>query len=236
MDRSKAGRAARQPRRWNWRNLLVLAGALGYWISVTGQLGWNMWSALAVEEHEPLQDPDAPSMLPSILSCVCQVFETRRVPSSCSIDLAPYAGLALIAGILSIWWNPKLRLKVEGRGGRFVGLGEYYQVQLIVMVVRCAFWGVLRDPSSSGLPLDLPPTLHLFMIFFTVLVSWSDRVSSINQRANSASVRSGLSTHSALRYPPIGSMDRRHPRAHTKPQNRSVSSTQYKWQTSFFNT
>ncbi|PWY76411.1 hypothetical protein BO94DRAFT_523427 [Aspergillus sclerotioniger CBS 115572] len=169
MDRSKAGRAARQARRWNWRNLLALAGGLGHWISVTGQLGWNVWSALKVEEHEPLQDPDAPSMSPSIVSCVRQVVETRLVPSSCSIDLAPYAGLALIAGILSIWWNPKLRLRVEGRGGRFVGLGEYYQVQLIVMVVRCAFWGVLRDPSSSGLPLDLPPTLHLFMIFFTIL-------------------------------------------------------------------
>ncbi|GLA43415.1 hypothetical protein AnigIFM63309_001149 [Aspergillus niger] len=169
MDRSKAGRAARQARRWNWRNLLVLAGALGYWISVAGQLSWNVWSALTVEESEPLQDPDSPSISPSIVSCVPLLFETRRVPNHCSMDLAPYAGLALIAGILSIWWNPKLRLKVEGRGGRFVKLGEYYQVQLIILVVRCAFWGVLRDPSSSGLPPDLPPTLHLFMIFFTIM-------------------------------------------------------------------
>ncbi|GKZ28769.1 hypothetical protein AbraIFM66950_000124 [Aspergillus brasiliensis] len=169
MDRSKAGRAARQARRWNWRNLLVLAGALGYWISVAGQLSWNVWSALTVEEPDPLQDPDAPSISPSIVSCAPLLFETRRVPNHCAIDLAPYAGLALIAGILSIWWNPKLRFKVEGRGGRFVKLGEYYQVQLIVLVVRCAFWGVLRDPSSSGLPPDLPPTLHLFMVFFTIM-------------------------------------------------------------------
>ncbi|GKZ20651.1 hypothetical protein AbraIFM66951_005379 [Aspergillus brasiliensis] len=169
MDRSKAGRAARQARRWNWRNLLVLAGALGYWISVAGQLSWNVWSALTVEELDPLQDPDAPSISPSIVSCAPLLFETRRVPNHCAIDLAPYAGLALIAGILSIWWNPKLRFKVEGRGGRFVKLGEYYQVQLIVLVVRCAFWGVLRDPSSSGLPPDLPPTLHLFMVFFTIM-------------------------------------------------------------------
>ncbi|THC92597.1 hypothetical protein EYZ11_007927 [Aspergillus tanneri] len=141
MDRSKAGRAARQARKWNWRSLLVFAGAMGYWVSIAGQLSWNLWSALAVDD--PLRDPDE--------------------------NLAPYAGLALVAGILALWYNPKLRLKVEGRGGRFVGLGEYYKVQLIVMVARCAFWAVLRDPSSSGLDPSLPPALHVFMIFFSLL-------------------------------------------------------------------
>ncbi|KAG2418461.1 hypothetical protein HFD88_001562 [Aspergillus terreus] len=167
MDRSKAGRAARQARNWNWRSLLVFAGAIGYWTSIAGQFSWNMWSALDTEDA--LRDPDEAVEPSSIVSCVHQVLETRRVPASCSVDLAPYAGLALVAGILSIWYNPKLRLKVEGRGGRFVGLGEYYKVQLIVMVVRCAFWGVMRDPSSSGLEPTLPPALHIFMVFFTIL-------------------------------------------------------------------
>ncbi|PYH46107.1 uncharacterized protein BP01DRAFT_338427 [Aspergillus saccharolyticus JOP 1030-1] len=169
MDRSKAGRMARNARRWNWRSLLVWAGAMGYWASVAGQLSWDIWSALAVEEVEPLQDPDAPSVFPDVAPCAREIVQTRRIPSYCAMDLAPYAGLALIVGILSLWWNPKLRLKVEGRGGRFAGLGEYYQVQLIVMVVRCAFWAVLRDPSSSGLNANISPTLHLFMFFFTIL-------------------------------------------------------------------
>lgn len=172
MDRSKAGRAARQARNWNWRSLLVFAGAIGYWTSIAGQFSWNMWSALDTEDA--LRDPDDAVKPFPIVSCVHQVLETRRVPASCSVDLAPYAGLALVAGILSIWYNPKLRLKVEGRGGRFVGLGEYYKVQLIVMVVRCAFWGVMRDPSSSGLEPTLPPALHIFMVFFTILVSCHD--------------------------------------------------------------
>ncbi|RAH44363.1 uncharacterized protein BO95DRAFT_392220 [Aspergillus brunneoviolaceus CBS 621.78] len=169
MDRSKAGRMARKARRWNWRSLLVWAGAMGYWASVAGQLSWNIWSALAVEEIEPLQDPDALSNSPHLVECAREIVQTRRIPSSCAMDLAPYAGLALIVGILSLWWNPKLRLKVEGRGGRFVGLSEYYQVQLIVMVVRCVFWAVLREPSSSGLEANIPPTLHLFMLFLTTL-------------------------------------------------------------------
>ncbi|KAK1138753.1 hypothetical protein N8T08_002018 [Aspergillus melleus] len=170
MERSKEGRAARQARNWNWRSLLVFAGAIGSWTSIAGQLSWDLWSALAVADDDSLRDPDAfgqPS--PSIVSCASQALWTRQLPSDCMVDLAPYAGLSLIAGILSLWYNPKLRLKVEGRGGRFVGLGEYYKVQLIVMVVRCVFWGVLRDPSSSGLDPSLPSALHWFMILFTVL-------------------------------------------------------------------
>ncbi|RLM00189.1 hypothetical protein CFD26_108310 [Aspergillus turcosus] len=167
MDRSKAGRAARHARRWNWRNLLVSAGAIGYWGSVASQLAWDTLGALSADHH--LHDMYDDLLSPSIASCARATLQTRQLPSSCWIDLSPYAGLALVVGILSLWWNPKLRLKVEGRGGRFVGLGEYYQVQLIVMVARCVFWAVLKDPSSSGLQPTLPPALHLFMILFTIL-------------------------------------------------------------------
>lgn len=169
MDRSKAGRVARHARNWNWRSILVFAGAIGYWGSVAGQLAWDALGALdAVDDG--LQD-QVYLLSPSWVSYVQQTLQERQLPRHCSADFAPYAGLFLVAGILSLWWNPKLRLKVEGRGGRFAGLGEYYQVQLIVIVVRCVFWAVLKDPSSSGLQPTMPPALHLFMFFFTVLVS-----------------------------------------------------------------
>jgi hypothetical protein len=173
MDRSKAGKAARKARQWNWRSLLVFAGAICYWASIAGQLAWDLTNALPVEKS--LRDSDGFSMSHVVVPRIRQVLQTLHLPSDGPVDLGPYAGLSLVAGIFSLWYNPKLRLKVEGRGGRFLGLGEYYKVQLIVMVVRCAFWAVLRDPSSSGLDATLPPALHLFMFFFTVLVgppSW----------------------------------------------------------------
>ncbi|KAF9882725.1 hypothetical protein FE257_005343 [Aspergillus nanangensis] len=168
MDRSKAGRVARQARNWNWRSLLIFAGAFLHWASIVGQLSWNLWTALGSDD-DALRDPDEHFTPQTTLLCIQNALKTGRVTTSCSADLAPYAGLALVAGIFSLWYNPKLRLKVEGRGGRFAGLGEYYKVQLIVLVVRCAFWAVLRDPSSSGLDPTLPPALHMFMIFFTIL-------------------------------------------------------------------
>ncbi|KAL4956970.1 Ima1 N-terminal domain-containing protein [Aspergillus filifer] len=168
MDRSKAGKAARKARQWNWRSLLVFAGAMCYWASIAGQLAWSMTSALPVE-GPLLDDPEDSLTSPSIASRFNETLRALNLPSHCPVDLVPYAGLSLVAGILSIWWNPKLRLKVEGRGGRFVRLGEYYQVQLIVLVARCAFWAVLRDPSSHGLDATLPPALHTFMVLFTIL-------------------------------------------------------------------
>lgn len=169
MDRSRAGRAASHARKRNWRSWLVFVGAIASWCSVAGQLAWDFMGAL--DAAEPLQDSDDSLRTPSILSCASHALWTRRVPTHCSTDLAPLAGLSLLAGLLSLWWNPKLQFKVEGRPGRFVGLGDYYKVQLIVVVARCAFWAVLRDPSSSGLRETVPPTLHLFMILFTALVS-----------------------------------------------------------------
>jgi hypothetical protein len=166
MDRSKAGKAARRARQWNWRSLLVFVGAICYWASIAGQLAWDLTSALTIDEPD-----DDMAKSHSAASHVQISLRLYRLPRQYLGDAAPYAGFALVAGIFSLWWNPKLRLKVEGRGGRFLGLGEYYKVQLIVMVVRCAFWAVLRDPHSSGLDPTLPPALHSFMILFTILVS-----------------------------------------------------------------
>ena len=109
----------------------------------------------------------------SWLACTVQAVQIRHIPGDCAFDLAPFAGIALIAGFMSIWWNPRLRMKLQGSGGRLVGLSEYYQIQLIVLVARGVFWALLKDPAASGLREDLPPALHMAMGIFTCLVSGS---------------------------------------------------------------
>lgn len=169
MDQTRAGKAARRARNSGWRSLLVFTGALGYWASIIVQLAWNVM--VAMTSISTLDELDTPLDQPSVISCVKHTAQMRRIPGDCARDLAPVAGLALIAGILSIWWNPKLRMKVEGRPGRFARLGEYYQVQLIVLVARCVFWALLKDSSANSISPDLSPVLHMSMFIFTVLVS-----------------------------------------------------------------
>lgn len=178
MDQTRAGKAARRARNGSWRSLLVYAGALGYWASVGGQLAWNTMGALT--SASTLNDLDtSPETSPSLVYCVTQTAQMRRLPGDCSRDLASVAGLALLAGTLSIWWNPKLRLKVEGRAGRFARLGEYYQVQLITLVARCVSWALLKDSSANNISPTLAPVLHMSMVIFTLLVSASSPSNSI---------------------------------------------------------
>lgn len=170
MDQSKASKAARRTRERSWQSVLVYAGALAYWTSVLGQLSWDVTSILTATG--PVEDLSMDSDVPiSFLFCAIQTFEMYRIPQECALDLSSLAGTALVIGILSLWWNPKLRMKIDGRSGRFTGLGEYYQIQLIALVVRCVFWALLKDPSASGLEQNLPPALHMVMLTFTALVS-----------------------------------------------------------------
>lgn len=176
MDQSRANRESRQARNRSWRSLLLLAGALAYWASIAGQIVWNLISVATLYQPSPsfdyLPETERPPMAPnSVISCVNQSIRSQRIPSECSPDLAPTAGLALIAGAFSLWWNPKLRMKIDGMPGKFRGLAEYYQAQLIVMVVRCVFWAVVKDPSASGLEPKLIPAFHALMMVFTILVS-----------------------------------------------------------------
>jgi hypothetical protein len=167
MELSRAVRAARKARNWNWRSLLVFAGAVGYWGSVAGQLSWNLMGAM--KSQEAVSDQREPVSSP-LLSCIRQAIETQRVETHCSSDLVPYAGLALALSIITLWWNPKLRLKVEGRNGRFAGLGEYYKLQMILIVMRFAAWALLRDPTASSIPSSLLPVLHVVVAAFTIVV------------------------------------------------------------------
>lgn len=85
--------------------------------------------------------------------------------------LAPYAGLSLILGAFALWWNPKLRLKVEGHHGRLIGLREYYRIQIVALMVRFMAWAGLQDPAITGLHPHLNPSIHAFVAIFTLIVS-----------------------------------------------------------------
>ncbi|PCH05092.1 Protein of unknown function DUF2349 [Penicillium occitanis (nom. inval.)] len=166
MERSKMSRAAQKARRRNWRSILVVAGALGYWTSVTGQLvsdligTCDLWNNFA-GQYWPLGA--------TYLSFANEVVSYFGYSSQ---DLA---GIALIFGALSIWWNPKIHHKVEGLSGRILGLNQYYECQLIVMVTRFAVWAWLKDTSS--MEPSLPAAVHAVMILFmTVATIFSQRL------------------------------------------------------------
>jgi hypothetical protein len=160
MERSKMSRAAQKARRRNWRSILVVAGALGYWTSVAGQLvsdligTCDLWTNIAGQHWIPVS---------TYFSFVNEIVSYIGYSSQ---DLA---GIALVFGALSIWWNPKIHHKVEGLSGRILGLNQYYECQLIVMVARFAVWAWLKD--TSRMEPSLPAAVHAVMVLFMSVVS-----------------------------------------------------------------
>lgn len=136
-----------------------------------GQIGWNVVGAMTLRGSAWDDDQELPT--PIMKLCVDQGLAQRRLDGYCSAALTPYAGLALLFGILSLWWNPRLRNRVEGRGGRLVGLDEYYKIQIFVLVARFVAWACLQDPSMSGLNPGVLPAVHMFMAVFTVIVGFT---------------------------------------------------------------
>ena len=49
-----------------------------------------------------------------------------------------------LVGLLFVWWNPKWQAKLQGR--RLVGLGSYYALQAILVVIRIGTWVELSSP------------------------------------------------------------------------------------------
>ncbi|KAK2734995.1 hypothetical protein FQN55_002324 [Onygenales sp. PD_40] len=212
MEKSRGGRSNRRGQGFGWRSVLVSVGALSFWASIAGQLAWNLMGAMVMgREAEDVEVDLSFSLVPL---CFDQVLRRQTVLNGCPLVLAPYAGFALFLGILSIWWNPKLRDKAEGRGGRLTGMGEYYKVQIVVLAVRFVAWACLQDPSITGLNPGLAPAIHAFMGAFTIisvlvsrrvirfdtrpLVTWQDNIEPLVP----PKPKESLATQSQLPTPP----------------------------------
>lgn len=161
MERSKTSRANKSARNRNWRHIVDVLGFLVYWASVFGQVLSDLMGTVEAGDIIIKLFP-SPSLVPLM-------YHASGVLSWIEYSSQDIAAVALIAGVLSIWWNPRLHYKVEGIHGRFLGLNQYYQCQLIVIAVRFGIWALLQDPSR--LTPSLPPTLHTAMSVFTCLVS-----------------------------------------------------------------
>ncbi|EAS33008.3 uncharacterized protein CIMG_04032 [Coccidioides immitis RS] len=200
MEQSRDGRAVRNQRKWRWRSLFVSTGAVAFWTSIAGQLSWNIMGCIA-DITLPAEDQQPAQLSKALLgSCLDEGRLHRRVQSECALALQPYAGLALVLGVLSLWWNPKLRYKVDGRSGRISGAREYYRIQIVTLVVRFVAWTALQDTSITALNPKLTPAIHTFMAFFTLittiasraairfstrpLVSWNDNIESLVPKPN----------------------------------------------------
>lgn len=154
---------------WDWRNAVVMAGSLGWWSSLAGQAVWNIMGAMVnFDDEDGLRAEESGATLST---CLHQYTQVKVVTSECAAIAAPIAGLALILGVVSIWWNNRLSDKWRLRGCRLVGLKDYYKLQVVVLMARIAAWVILKDDHAAGLTLTARRAVHIFMLAFITIVS-----------------------------------------------------------------
>ncbi|KAL1959222.1 hypothetical protein VTO42DRAFT_2727 [Malbranchea cinnamomea] len=169
MEQSRSGRLQRHRHYLGWRSLLLYTGAVAYWVSVAGQLTWDVVSVMSAENASFELDLDISTSQSVLKSCVSLALKHAGMAPECGATAQPYAGFALLLGVLGVWWNPKLRYKVEGRSGRLAGLREYYQIQIVMLVVRFAVWTCSNDPLVTDFNPRLPTAIHILMAILTII-------------------------------------------------------------------
>ncbi|KAL9097255.1 MAG: hypothetical protein Q9165_000682 [Trypethelium subeluteriae] len=152
----------------NWRSIVIFTAGLLWWISILGQLIWHV-TEVSLESFDDssnrrnlyTQSSVEQCMKEVIIHDLANIFKLIRISHPRSTSATnPYCGLvlngaaksALKLGLLSFWWNNCLRAKiVDRRLGRMKGLGEYYQMQVLVSLVRWWALQYLDHPRSTGL-------------------------------------------------------------------------------------
>lgn len=164
MDRTRG--YGIQYRDTSWASPLVSLAGIGWFLSLAGQILWDGLSLFeSTEESHGLRDVQDSA---SGSTCLQQVMRGSGSISGCSELLYSAVGLALLLGVLSSWWNPVLQETVRRKGGRAVGTAEYYQLQGILLTVRCATWWYL---PGSALSVEMTKAAHLSLLFFVAILT-----------------------------------------------------------------
>jgi hypothetical protein len=164
MERSRNG--DRNYHRWTWTRLAFSAGALGWYTSIAGQLMWNLIGALASQ-----RDEGKDGLIDDTTSKLTSLGRSWISGQACSQQLDALARLALGLGLVSIWWNPRFKERLDRGSGRLLGLMEYYKLQFIFLIIRFgSYTAITRSIVNNSEETGTRKAIHFFMIMFTMIV------------------------------------------------------------------
>ncbi|KAL8817977.1 MAG: hypothetical protein Q9191_008037, partial [Dirinaria sp. TL-2023a] len=170
VEQTRNGQSKRL-RPWGWQDNVVALAAVCWWMSLLAQLGWHALSVIKwTDEPAGLRAQDFPSDSSVPLpECVRRSLVPGPLEPACAQSYSTLTAQALYLGLLSAWWNPRLRQKLRGNVGRMVGLVEYYKLQVVFLLLRAAAWGLLAHSSAFGSDTKHARATHSFMVAFITI-------------------------------------------------------------------
>lgn len=149
------------------------AGLWKLWIPFLGGLMWKLsWAGQVVSDlicvMSMLMDSEVEPLVQQTFwgNPRQSVLNWEVSPRSDPLVL-PLAKYALLLGLFSAWWNPRLQERMRKRWGRMIGIGDYYTQQLIFLAVRgAALYWITSQPN-----VEQEQAAHLFLLVFSLVVS-----------------------------------------------------------------
>ena len=146
-----------------WKLWIPFLGGLVWALSWAGQIAWNVMGVLTMTADFQV----GAQVQGTFQGALKQLIFDQEVSPNLDELFLPYASYAMLLGLLSAWWNPKLEEKLRRKGGRMTGLTEYYKLQLIFLGVRGAMWYWV---SYCNFDVFYEQAAHTFLAFFSLVV------------------------------------------------------------------
>ncbi|KAK7181510.1 hypothetical protein DPSP01_008909 [Paraphaeosphaeria sporulosa] len=117
---------------------------LGRWAYITSVLVIMLWHSLGAIAYFDFSERDFDWAL-----CLSEAAYMREAHQSCvaSSPVRQVVFYALVADLLTIWWNPKLGQKMKHASGRMRGLVTTWMIRMLLLLLNAGSHFLLNDTS-----------------------------------------------------------------------------------------
>ena len=148
-------------------SLILTLGKLMWWTSWMGQFLWH-----ALNLVKPRPHPESLELVATSPphDCFPRIFSFGPLSATCDDFFTSLAGRSLVLGLLSIWWNPMWVKKLQLIYGRAMNKMEYYELQVILLLVRFAIWTSFEKIAGMDIGAQRWKGFHAFAMIMCLLV------------------------------------------------------------------
>ncbi|KAJ4357781.1 uncharacterized protein N0V89_002357 [Didymosphaeria variabile] len=141
LDQSKRYQKETPTVRQTWTLAIIWLGKWVYITSVIAAVVWHGFGAIAYFDFSERNFDWA--------LCLSEAAYMREAHQSCAVSspIRRMVFYALVADLLTIWWNPKLGQKMKHANGRMRGLFTTWMIRLIVLTLDSVTYLLLKEAS-----------------------------------------------------------------------------------------
>jgi hypothetical protein len=167
MEKSEQRRAKVQTSRQAWTQRVISLGKWTYLLSTFMGIAWHALALIMAPNEGDWADGAFRWDV-----CLSQAVSVFSVDQSCvlSPSVLRLQQYAVVADLLTLWWNPKLRVKTNSLTGRMSGLKSLWAIRIVVVLLRA---GSLYYWKRATIDYDSLRTFRQSNLFMVVALALS---------------------------------------------------------------